>query len=147
MSEQTCVIVANQSRARFFSMPARAGALTELHNLVHPEARLHERDLSRDRAGRTFESANDARSAMEPRQTASAREAERFAADLADEIERHCQQTACRRLVVVAPPRLLGLLRPRFGTQTRAVLSREIQKDFANIANPLLLRKRLPGWL
>jgi protein required for attachment to host cells len=147
MRDQTCVVVANLARARFYSMRGRVGELTELHNLVHPEARLHERDLTSDRAGRTFESANDSRSAMEPQHTAKEHEAERFAAELAAEVERHCAEQGYRRLILVAPPRLLGYLRPRLGTRSREILAREIQKDYSAIANPVLLRKALPDWL
>ena len=46
-------VVADRSRARLFSVATPKGPLEELEDLVHPEARAHERDLTSDRPGRS----------------------------------------------------------------------------------------------
>ena len=50
---KTWVVVADRSRARLFSVATPKGPLEELEDLVHPEARSHERDLTSDRPGRS----------------------------------------------------------------------------------------------
>ncbi len=46
------VLVADNSRARFFTAEKPAGPLTETRDLANPEARLHEGDLVSDKTGR-----------------------------------------------------------------------------------------------
>ena len=44
----TWLIVADNSRARFFSMESRVGPIEETKSITHAEARLHEHDMTSD---------------------------------------------------------------------------------------------------
>lgn len=50
------IVVADASRARFFSAELPASPLCEIETLSNPEARLHEGDLISDRGGRDRDS-------------------------------------------------------------------------------------------
>ena len=58
------VLVADQSRARFFTVADSRSALQDMGELVHPEARDREQTLTSDRPGRAFDSKGQGRHAM-----------------------------------------------------------------------------------
>ena len=48
----TWLIVADNSKARIFSVDSRMGPITEIESIVHTEARLHEQNMTSDLPGR-----------------------------------------------------------------------------------------------
>ena len=53
----------------------------------------------------------------------------RFAGEMAAVIEKAAADKSFDRLVVVAPPRVLGNLRQAFAAQTKALVAGELDKD------------------
>lgn len=105
------VVVADQSRARIFSMRGRWGALQEVDNLVHPEGRLHDQDINADRPGRSFDTAGEGRHGMSKQHSPKETEAIRFAANVSHRVALAHHEGTFRQLVLIAPPRFLALLR------------------------------------
>lgn len=60
------VVVADSSSCRLFAAGKPIGPLQELESLVHPEGRMHGRDLVSGQPGRAFDSKGAGRHAMEP---------------------------------------------------------------------------------
>ena len=54
--KRTWVLVADSCRARIFSADKSNGPISEIETLAHPEARLHERDITSDVPGHSFSS-------------------------------------------------------------------------------------------
>lgn len=115
----TCIIVADGARARFFTLestedPAADGGprLLEHRDLVNPEADVPPRGLFSDRSGRGHSSPGGAAHGLDDHRDQHIDElGRRFASRLVSETERFVQVQDARRLIVVAGPKLLGLLR------------------------------------
>ncbi len=107
------VVVADQSRARLFSMQGRWGALEEVDHLVHPEGRLHDQDINADRPGRSFDTYGEGRHGMSKHYSPKEMEAIRFATDISERVGAAHYEGAFKELVLIAPPRFLALLRER----------------------------------
>lgn len=139
---KTWLVVADRSRGRIFSLPSARGALSELEDLVHPESRAHERDLRTDRPGRRF----GGYGALGKSNTAHDQEALEFARELATRLDAGRTGGEFERLILVAPPDFLGLLRKALNAQTAKLVDREITKNFAQLKADEI-RQHLPDFL
>jgi protein required for attachment to host cells len=89
------------------------------------------REQGSDAPGRAFASVGDIRSAMGETDWHEL-EKERFAAAIAERINKAAQSEAFNQLVVVAPPKVLGELRGEFGKATESKIVAEIPKDLTH---------------
>lgn len=137
------ILVADKAKARIFLAEKPLGPITELEALVHPESRLHARDLVSDAPGRTFDRSGEGRHAKEPNVDPKETEAIKFAIEIADRLEAARVRGEFDRLGLVAAPEFLGLLRERLGPETRALVEFEIDKDLMHL-RPQEIRARLP---
>jgi protein required for attachment to host cells len=143
---KTWVVVADRARARIFSASTPKGPLTELEDLVLPEARSHERDLTSDRPGRAFDSGGIGRHAMEAPTTAKEQAALSFARTIAERVESGRVSGECQQLVLVAPPDFLGRLKKQLGSQCAKLLTRQIGKNLTQF-DVAEIRSHLPEFL
>jgi len=137
------VVVASNTRCRIFTQHKHNAPLEEIEDLVHPEGRLHGRDLATDRPGRSFDSEGSGRHAMGQPVDPVEQENIRFAKTVAEKIDAARKQEKFERLVIVADPGFLGHLRQSLPSATRQRLGTEVQKNLAE-ANPETIRKALP---
>ncbi|MFO1351755.1 MAG: host attachment protein [Gammaproteobacteria bacterium] len=128
----TWIVVAESSRARIFAAAQSTGALTELDDLVHPQSRLHDRDLTSDLPGRAFDSTGR-RHSFEQNQDPKRHEAEIFAKQIALHLETARNDGRFDQLVLIAPPTFLGLLRERLDATTAKQVTRTIVKDLITL--------------
>lgn len=85
-----------------------------------------------DAPGRSVQSVGSARSSME--QTDWHEQAERaFLVDLAGRLDAALGAGNMKSLVMVAPPRALGMIRQAYSTQIKHALREEIDKDFVKM--------------
>ena len=137
------VIAGNSSHATIFEAASPMAPLVELETMENPEARAKQMDLVSDRPGRTFDSFGAGRHAkaveVDPKEQLQIR----FAKSIAERLERGRQQGAYERLMLVAAPGFLGLLRASFAAPLKAVVSLEIDKDYTALRADEL-RARLP---
>jgi protein required for attachment to host cells len=143
---KTWVVVADRARARIFSASTPKGPLTELEDLVLPEARSHERDLTSDRPGRAFDSGGTGRHAMEAPTSAKQQAALSFARTIAERVESARLTGNCQQLVLVAPPDFLGHLKKQLGAQCAKLLTRQISKNLTQLRVDDI-RSHLPKFL
>ena len=122
---------------------ARKAPLRPLQQLVSPEARLREQDLTSDRPGRSFDSAGAGRHATEPSTRAGEQAAIRFANDIARHLKQGRIDGAFDRLIVVAEPHFLGLVRKAIDPNTAKMITLEVAKDVSK-ASAAEIRKHLP---
>jgi protein required for attachment to host cells len=85
--------------------------------------------LGTDSPGRHFESAGPGRGGYEETDLHQLAE-DRFAQEAAATLDTLVQEGA-GRIVLVAPPHVLGVMRPRFGKGVQAALITQIAKDYA----------------
>lgn len=143
---KTWVLVADRARARFFLATTPKGPLTELEDLIQPEARNHERDLTSDRPGRAFDSGGTGRHSMEAPTSARERAANAFAKLIAERIESGRQNGECEQIVLVAPADFLGTLKKRLCAQSAKLVSRQVSKDLTQL-DAATIRGHLPDFL
>ncbi|ALQ51550.1 host attachment protein [Nitrosomonas ureae] len=137
------VLVANSGNATLFTADSPTTSLTELMNFDNPSARIKQMELSSDRPGRSFDSHGEGRHAMAVEVEPKEQEQIRFAKLIVDRLEHGRLENAFERLVVVAAPTFLGLLRAHFNAPLSSLLSLEIDKDYTAL-RPEELRTRLP---
>jgi len=126
--ENTWLVVANSSMARFFHVE-KDGNLHEIETLIHPESRLHGRDLTSDRPGRAYESSSPTRHAIEPSTFPKEVEAEVFARKVATHLYAAFSERRFSRLQIAAGPHFLGLLRQAIASNIAQTIFSEINKD------------------
>jgi protein required for attachment to host cells len=94
------------------------------------DAKTHE--LGTDAPGRAFSSVGTARSSMEQTDWHTQSE-DRFLRELASQIDAAVQAGRIKSLIVIAPPRALGVLRHAYSVNLRHVLRAEIDKDLVRL--------------
>lgn len=139
------VVVADQSKARIFTVADPQGALLDVGELEHPEARVREQELTSDRPGRAFDSKGQGRHDMGTSVEPGKQENIRFAKQVADHVQAAHNEGRCGRLLLVAGPPLLGLLRDNLKSSTGMKIA-EIEKNLGQF-NAMEIRKHLPDRL
>ena len=139
------VIVADQSKARIFTVDDPHGALLEVDNLVHPQARDREQALTSDRPGRSFDSKGQGRHAMGASVEPGKQETIRFAKQIAEHVQAAHNEGRCNRLLLVAGPPLLGLLRENLKKVSGLKIT-EIEKNLGKY-DAVEIRGHLPNRL
>lgn len=129
----TWILVAHDAGARFFASEGRGKGLTLIESIEHPEGRERDRDVDSDRPGRSFrrDSGDPRRASMGKSQGPHERAVARFAKELANKLEHARVTNELTRLVLVAPPRFLGLLRSSIDAPTSRLVVGSIDKDLA----------------
>jgi protein required for attachment to host cells len=141
----TWVLVADNSRARFFAADKAVSALTEIRDLAYPEARLHEGDLVTDKSGRDRNPGTGAHgfgTEFAHKQDG----AERFALEVCAELESARTSGAFNKLYVVAAPAFLGLLRKHQSSALKQLVAGEVDKNLST-KDGTTIRKHLPDFL
>lgn len=121
---------ANQAEAILFA-DSRVKPIHFLRRLSNPQGRLNESELTSDRAGRSFSSApgSKIRHAMVQQNTQHEKLSKDFARTLATFLERGLNEAKYERLVILAGPKFLGLLRAQLPAQVKKHVEKEISLE------------------
>jgi len=135
-AENRWILISNASRAVIYASDLR-GKLRAVSELFHPESRAKTRDLVSDTFGRKPAGLSGGLKQGGPGATASTEpkeaEAQRFAKELADELDRALRQRAFDSLVLTAPPHFLGLLRGSLAREVEKRVELTLAKDFTRM--------------
>ncbi|MDR9806204.1 host attachment family protein [Rhizobium hidalgonense] len=104
--------------------------LKVLETLTQPST--PDREIGADKPGRTHAADGFSRSAVEETSWQEQAEAE-FLKQVAEKLDALVQEKSARRIVIVAPPKALGTLRPALRADTQAAISAEVAKDYTNM--------------
>ena len=96
----------------------------------HPDEKT--REIGTDAPGRSFNSVGHGRSAMEQTDWHE-QEEERFLRRLSDHLDSEVKAGRTKSIVLVAPPRALGVLRPTYSHDLRKAVLAEIDKDLVKL--------------
>jgi protein required for attachment to host cells len=99
---------------------------------VFEQPGLSDRELSADRPGRTMSSVGSARSAVEQVDRHDQDE-QRFLTEIAARLDRAVLAGETPSLIVVAPPRAIGILRRAYSPHVKQALRAEVEKDFVKM--------------
>jgi protein required for attachment to host cells len=137
------VVAADAARARIFRAGRRDGGLTEIEDLLNPDARDAGRSRRTDRLGHAANAARGGghslqRNADEPRQVLI-----EFGQRLARRLTDARRRGEFDRVYLVAEPRLLGVVRDGLDRATRKLLAGAVAKDVSR-RGAATIRQRLP---
>ncbi|MBI5136251.1 MAG: host attachment protein [Nitrospirae bacterium] len=135
----TWVLVADSSRARIFSKNGR-GPLKEEAGFIHPEGRLHEQELTSDLPGSASGHIGGERHGVGQRVPPKRHEAITFSKQVTNHLETARAQGQFHKLMVVAPPAFLGMLREQFSHALAHLVSQEINKNLVQLDADILMQ-------
>jgi len=131
----TWVLVADEAIARILAY-GKSKTLEPVEELTDPDAHANSAEMRGDAGGRRGAGGNPQAGA-----TASASEdpllqhAEVFSKRVADVLGKAQQQGRMDSLILVAPPRFLGLLRKALPRNAADIVQAELDKDFVHFTN------------
>lgn len=124
----TWIVVANASHAKLFANKGPNKGLELVKTLDHPESREKASELVSDRIG-NFAGSGSYAQATSPKE----HEAERFAKEIAHELEHGRVSQAYEKLVLVTSAHFMGLLNHRITAQVKHLVSASINKDYTHL--------------
>lgn len=129
------IVVTDASRGRILSFDAGSKQKWKLlKELDHPASRAKGTDLLTDAPGRQQQSfGRGARPAMEPHTDPKDVEKERFVRELAKELDRAHAHREYDRLVLVAAPQCLGMLRGAVSSVVEKSIVSTLDKDYTHL--------------
>lgn len=140
------VLVADRSRARVFAAEAQLDdELSEIAAFANAAGQERPQDMDTDRQG-YFRGRGGASEACEPRTDFKHQTAQQFAGELVDYLEDGRERQQFGRLVIVAAPLFLGVLREKLPGPLAQSVVLEIDKDYTQLSSGEL-RRHLPAEL
>ncbi len=125
----TWIVVADSSRARFFLLESRIEPLSELEDLLHAEGRMREGDVIGDRQGGLAGGHGEGGHAFEAPTDPKQHELAVFAKQIADKLEQGRVNHSYRKLILVAPPAFLGVLRQTLNSHVLEMVDSTLDKN------------------
>jgi protein required for attachment to host cells len=125
----TWILIANASFARLYANHGLKKGLQLVKEFAHPQSRGKGLDLVTDRPGHNAGAGNGHGSfipATDPKQN----EANRFALELAKELEKGRAEQFYDRLILVASAPFIGLLNNRFSNHVRSMITDTVERDY-----------------
>jgi len=147
------IVVADERQADFFHAYRPSVPLVECGSVRNPAAGLKDRDLKSDRPGRRYGGTSGVTHAGHPKGHHHGVDGERssehheltlFAKAVATQIEIARATQEFDKLVIIAAPKMMGLLRQSLTAKTEATLATEISKDLVHQGRHAILRA-IPG--
>ncbi len=130
--QTTWILAASASKARLYANLESAAPLRLVKEFNHLESREKTSDLVSDRTGR-YESVGNKHGAFTPAIEPKRNAIEHFAIELAKELEHGRADNQYERLVLIAPPRFLGLLTHHINDHVRRLVRRRIRKNYTEL--------------
>ncbi len=131
IDHKTWILVADGEKALFLENIGDA----ELPNFEIRRVEEHDnppdREQGANRPGRMPDAGSSHRSAVEDTDWHRL-EKERFAAEIADMLYRMAHRGTFEKMVIAAPPRILGEMRQHYHKEVQARIVGEVDKDFTN---------------
>ena len=146
--KKSWILVADSSRARIFAAESATSSLTEMKDLMHPEARLHEQKLTSDLPGRQAGKSAGSHHAVSGETDPKKYEALNFAREISQHLEDARKKQEYEHLIVIAAPAFLGLLRENLTADTSKYITLELDKNMVKHSADEIrnhLPKVLPG--
>ena len=126
---RTWILIADAGRARVLENLGPGKGAHEVAAMASHADLPRTHDLVTDRQSRVHESGNATRHAIEPKTDPHEQLKQRHLEAIAAHVDASLAAEAFDRLVVVAPPHALGILRAAFTDRVRKVVTGELAKD------------------
>lgn len=132
----TWIVVADGGHARILEERRRGATLTEANKFEHSQSDVA---VPRDRPARVHERNGDVRHAVTGRTSPHEEGERRFLSSVAAQLEDGAARHAFDHLILLAPPRALGVLRAALSDKLTRLVVAEAPLDFAHEAIPEIM--------
>lgn len=129
------VLIADAARGRLFSLDRANKRLIEIDNFVNPKARLLEHSLSSDAPGRSYDREGSGRHIIENKTSKKDYISNIFAKQIAENIKKKYNLKKFYRIIVVAPPKMLGNIERQLSSLKYKNASIFIAKDLSRFTS------------
>ena len=124
------IVVADERDATFFDL-TKPQAPLEARGSLHNDSARPDRELETDRPGRRFGGTHGNRHAVDGERSTQRHETELFAKQVCRALDGARTRHEFDRLVIIAAPRMLGMLREALPAPCQAVVAAEVAKAFS----------------
>ena len=132
--DTTWILTANRSGASLFESRGKGHALRRVQDIPHPRGRLQNQDIDADKPGRAFDSHGPGRHGMSTEHQPTEEVAMHFARILAELLNKGRTLHAYEKLILVAEPRFLGVLRSALDAHTAALVVQTVNKELQDVS-------------
>jgi protein required for attachment to host cells len=132
---RTWILIADGGCARVLTSTGAEHHFTEVPGLNFVAELPANHELGTERPGRSHESQGHVRHAIEPHVDKHAQLKRTFVAGVLDTLANKHLEGAFDRLIIVAPPAVLGMIRPELKARLRDVTVHEVDKDLTKTPN------------
>ena len=129
----TWILTANRSSASLFESDWPGKSMRRIQDIAHLQGRMQNRDIGADKPGRIFDSFGQGRHALSSEQEPTAHIAQQFALDLAELLNKGRTTDAYDKLVLIAEPKFLGILRAALDKNTTALVVQTVNKELLDV--------------
>lgn len=123
------ILVANQAEAKIYSANRIPGNLVLKGTLTHAEGAAHARDLTSDAPGRAYNRRGPARHSVDPETGVKEEERRKFVKEIVGRLQTAHFRGEFERLVLLAAPAVLGVIRKTLSGDLIKTVIKEIPKD------------------
>ena len=129
----TWILSANRSNASLFESDWPGKSMRRLQDISHPKGRLQNKDINTDKPGRSFDSMGQGRHSMGSDQDPIDHVAQQYASQLAELLNKGRLTNAYEKLVLIAEPKFLGILRAALDKNTALLVVQSINKELLDV--------------
>ena len=123
------ILVASRTEATIFASRGRHTPLTTAEHLDNPRGDLQSSEIETDRPGRSFDRAGHGRHAYSSEESARDHVEHTFVTQLAELLDQRRCEGVYDQLVVIAGPKLLGMLRKALSKPVQDLVKLELNKE------------------
>lgn len=127
------ILVADSCRARIFTAETLSSPLKEMDGLIHSEGRLMDRELTTDLPGKNRGEDGKSGHAFEQPTDPKQHEVDSFARLVVQHLEDADNANKINRLLLIAEPKFLGLLREHLPKHLKDRVSFELDKNITQL--------------
>ena len=107
--------------------------MRRIQDIPHPQGRMQNQDIDTDKLGRVFDSFGEGRHSTSPKQEPTEHIAQQFALELAEMLNKGRLTNAYDKLVLIAEPKFLGVLRAALDKNTESLVIQTVNKELLDV--------------
>lgn len=142
----TWIVVADEAKARVLSLSKLTEPLVEFKTSTSSEAKMLDRELVSDKSGTSHGGSGQGRHSVGERHENKEQYEIRFAKEIGDYLEENRQTNTYSKLIIIAAPRFLGVLRKVFTKGVLELITLEVDKDLT-MMDTQVIKEYLPPYL
>ena len=129
----TWVLSANRSSASLFENDWPGKSMRRIQDIPHPQGRMQIKDIDTDKPGRVFDSFGQGRHSTSHKQEPTEHIAQQFALELAEMLNKGRLTNAYDKLILIAEPKFLGILRAALDKNTASLVVQSVNKELLDV--------------